>query len=616
MSSSENSEQAPSVTSPSPTSGKRRQAIVLLLMMITLLVGATAYGYWRLSPQYALLKIKVAIETHDRELFHEYVDLDTLISRGVDGFLEFHQTGPVQSSPEAGGTQLASGLITMMKPTLVEMVKGQVDQMIEGNIGTRSQPPAEATDSSPDANAPRDRVTLSSTGKYSSGAEAGTERARASDLSASSGVLKGLLSDTSNFFGPIQIQAKEGKITLATRLITPPRYYRPLEIRFKMRQVDWHQQLVEIENIRDIVQTIARYELPFDLRSFTAGRYEGRRYSGKVDQEVSFTFSQGKAHDPRKFHCAEMQCYRLINRENDAWRLHLVGTTEKVEEYLGTTLLRPIEGIDPWAAARSVPDPPDKFRRLAIEILSGLLSRGTDIQGTYNKMLGMARKFSVRPEDYLEGISYLLEGGFPLREIPIVSQAITDVMVVSGDPGTFLRLAKILGGLRGRENVQISELLPVIEMIAPAGIGYDVVLDTIGEQANIGRAELIARLNRRQDISSELAVWSIQSAIARILGGPERSVGTLTHEALTKPWTKLARFYRATGGPLDGNIVHVVDHSKSIDVFTDAYAQAHLPQLSLLLSSRADAPSTSAAGQLIEALISPIPDEGDNALAK
>ena len=51
-------------------------------------IAYETYNYWKQTPEYSLLQIKLALETKDSYLFEKHVDLDRLISRGVDAVIE------------------------------------------------------------------------------------------------------------------------------------------------------------------------------------------------------------------------------------------------------------------------------------------------------------------------------------------------------------------------------------------------------------------------------------------------------------------------------------------------------------------------------------------------
>jgi len=108
-----------------------------LIFFVVLLAsgGGAGYYYWTSTPEYSLLQIRAAVETHNIELFNKHVDVESVISRGVDVVMEdsiSEATTSEASGMEAFGKSMAAGMIAMMKPKIVEYATNKIEMAIEG----------------------------------------------------------------------------------------------------------------------------------------------------------------------------------------------------------------------------------------------------------------------------------------------------------------------------------------------------------------------------------------------------------------------------------------------------------------------------------------------------
>ena len=117
-----------------------------IIAAVSVLVVAVFSGfyYWTTTPEYSLLKIKDAIESHDSVLFNKHVDVETVVSRGVDVIFEQSMANDAGSASgaEALGSKIAAGMLAMMKPKIVEYATNKINIAIEGttNKGDESKP--------------------------------------------------------------------------------------------------------------------------------------------------------------------------------------------------------------------------------------------------------------------------------------------------------------------------------------------------------------------------------------------------------------------------------------------------------------------------------------------
>lgn len=101
-------------------------AIVFLLVFVNF-----GYWYWTTTPFYSILEIRESIVHHDLKSFERYVDVERVSSNMIDGFL----TPQVRSRLSKGvlGDLLGSSLISLVKPTLMEVIKNEVSHFVESN---------------------------------------------------------------------------------------------------------------------------------------------------------------------------------------------------------------------------------------------------------------------------------------------------------------------------------------------------------------------------------------------------------------------------------------------------------------------------------------------------
>lgn len=104
---------------------------ILLAVLVMGGVGYIAYDYWTKTPQYALQQITTAYQSHDYPLLARYVDLDTLILRTVDTFIEsaFESTSARQEASWAAN--LTKGITELLKPQMTSWIKERLAKAIE-----------------------------------------------------------------------------------------------------------------------------------------------------------------------------------------------------------------------------------------------------------------------------------------------------------------------------------------------------------------------------------------------------------------------------------------------------------------------------------------------------
>ena len=207
-----------------------RRAVVLLTITATILVAIAgmAYWHWTSSVAYSLRQIQDAIRSHDAVKFQKYVNLESLSSRLVDDLASQAMRDQKESSPSATlGTALAAGLMQLMKPRLVELIREQAVRFVEQ--GRLEPQPRILESTSADKGLSLDRITT----------QLGAEPSA---------------------FGGIQYIRTEGKISLVGLRLRNGRLRADLVLELKMRDAGGYWELVEFSNFTQLLEQIRKLE--------------------------------------------------------------------------------------------------------------------------------------------------------------------------------------------------------------------------------------------------------------------------------------------------------------------------------------------------------------------
>lgn len=106
-----------------------RQLQLIVGGALAIICGLAFYFlYWTKTPEYSLGIIKDAVKNHDVVQFQQHVDLDTLINKGFDSFM----AAEVKNNKDLS-SPLVQGMITMLKPQVVETFKKEILDTVSGN---------------------------------------------------------------------------------------------------------------------------------------------------------------------------------------------------------------------------------------------------------------------------------------------------------------------------------------------------------------------------------------------------------------------------------------------------------------------------------------------------
>jgi hypothetical protein len=114
---------------------------LLLSIGVTILLLAGAGYTWTFTPSYSLYQIKRALETHDYELFCQYVNVDRVLDHAFDEFTddrEFPSEKPMPSSPLARA--LRKGLRSLARSAR-DIVKAGLSIAVEQAVKNQEHPP-------------------------------------------------------------------------------------------------------------------------------------------------------------------------------------------------------------------------------------------------------------------------------------------------------------------------------------------------------------------------------------------------------------------------------------------------------------------------------------------
>lgn len=97
-------------------------------------VGIAGWYYWSGTVYHSLCRIQRAIQTHDRYLFEQYVDVESISRRLVDDFVTVgvdQAAGDVQDEWEQAGVGFGVAMVEMWKPRLIEQLRQTIVRAVE-----------------------------------------------------------------------------------------------------------------------------------------------------------------------------------------------------------------------------------------------------------------------------------------------------------------------------------------------------------------------------------------------------------------------------------------------------------------------------------------------------
>lgn len=107
------------------------------LVLAIVAIAGWWFLYYTKTPTYSLGLVKTAINQHDIETFKKHVDLDTFMDSAIDDFINSDD-----NVAEMKDNPFASGLLQMLKPTLIDYSKKQIYALVEKGTdeGVKNKP--------------------------------------------------------------------------------------------------------------------------------------------------------------------------------------------------------------------------------------------------------------------------------------------------------------------------------------------------------------------------------------------------------------------------------------------------------------------------------------------
>ncbi len=103
--------------------------LILLALIIAAVLGFGGYRYYQTTATYSLNLIRESVENHDWHEFSKRVDVDTILNDGLDEII--YSQLESDSLAEKFTKQITGGLVQMLKPSIVEKIKTDLQTTIQ-----------------------------------------------------------------------------------------------------------------------------------------------------------------------------------------------------------------------------------------------------------------------------------------------------------------------------------------------------------------------------------------------------------------------------------------------------------------------------------------------------
>jgi hypothetical protein len=84
--------------------------------------------YWKKQPEYSLQQIQKSVEEHDVDSFNKHVNIDSLVSRSVEQFLNMDNNVDINNE---FANMFVKGIFDAVKPQMVSYLKDKINSYIE-----------------------------------------------------------------------------------------------------------------------------------------------------------------------------------------------------------------------------------------------------------------------------------------------------------------------------------------------------------------------------------------------------------------------------------------------------------------------------------------------------
>ena len=103
--------------------------LILLALIIAAVFGFGGYRYYQTTATYSLNLIRESVENHDWHEFSKRVDVDTILNDGLDEII--YSQVESDSLAEKFTRQITGGFVQMLKPSIVEKMKTDLQKTIQ-----------------------------------------------------------------------------------------------------------------------------------------------------------------------------------------------------------------------------------------------------------------------------------------------------------------------------------------------------------------------------------------------------------------------------------------------------------------------------------------------------
>ena len=103
--------------------------LILLALIIAAVFGFGGYRYYQTTATYSLNLIRESVENHDWHEFSKRVDVDTILNDGLDEIINSQVES--DSLAEKFTRQITGGFVQMLKPSIVEKMKTDLQKTIQ-----------------------------------------------------------------------------------------------------------------------------------------------------------------------------------------------------------------------------------------------------------------------------------------------------------------------------------------------------------------------------------------------------------------------------------------------------------------------------------------------------
>ncbi len=199
----------------------KRTIFIVLLSLSLLTVGGVFYWNYTTSPKYSLGQMGESFSEHDLTTFQKYVDTEGVINNLFDQQMDLITADKKEGAGFA--EDLTKGIVTLMRPQVIELLKRQINKLVEAGSLDKSDSAVKKTEP----------FTLAEVWNKSG---------------------------SKNNISGIREIMKDGKIATVTLEINQDRFDTTLLFNIKMRDKGTYWQLSELTDFKNFALTLENLE--------------------------------------------------------------------------------------------------------------------------------------------------------------------------------------------------------------------------------------------------------------------------------------------------------------------------------------------------------------------